>query len=392
MPPKRSPKPTAPAAERPPLLPDQGQVVVQRADLAALLTLPCSLPCTSPLDLRVVERDGATILTARATTLERDLLAGSEVPCASTGGAPASFAVRDRAHLRKVVQLLPGYPVVLRAQEFKVVLQCGMAEHALLRESEADAEPWVWDGPTATLRAGDLLEALERVRFCVSTDPKRAGLNGILVEQQDEGIARLVATDGNRLSWAECAYAGTLPPASSLVGAPLAAALVGLLGAVDPAADVVLVTREGWLRASVGGSWVAGRMFEAAFPQYRTILPRDAPVCTVTCGIQPLTATLARVSLEGGGASTEVRMRVQEGGLRWEARKVDQGEADEVCPATVDGRMDQMGFSAPYLLQALRALPKGDVRIELRATLGPVLILPEGGGGVCHVVMPVRLD
>jgi DNA polymerase III subunit beta len=55
--------------------------------------------------------------------------------------------------------------------------------------------------PAVTIR-----EMIERTIFSVSTDETRYSLNGVFVEQGDEGKVRMVATDGHRLAFEETPF------------------------------------------------------------------------------------------------------------------------------------------------------------------------------------------
>src|SRR3989442_8756576 len=55
-------------------------------------------------------------------------------------------------------------------------------------------------GPTLAIAAGTLREMIDRTLFAVSSDETRFNLSGVFLGNGDEGVLRMVATDGHRLA------------------------------------------------------------------------------------------------------------------------------------------------------------------------------------------------
>ena len=68
------------------------------------------------------------------------------------------------------------------------------------------------------------------------------------------------------------------------------------------------------------------------------------------------------------------------------------GDAYDECPLSGDGGGLEIGFNNKYLMDALKAAPADQVRLELTTGVSPCVILPTAGEeNFLYMVLPVRL-
>ena len=69
------------------------------------------------------------------------------------------------------------------------------------------------------------------------------------------------------------------------------------------------------------------------------------------------------------------------------------GSAFDRCPITGDGKGLEIGFNNRFLMDAVKAAPAEQVRLELNTPTSPCLILPKEGeaDNFLYMVLPVRL-
>ena len=68
------------------------------------------------------------------------------------------------------------------------------------------------------------------------------------------------------------------------------------------------------------------------------------------------------------------------------------GDAADQCPVSGDGQGLEIGFNNKYLMDALRAAPADQLRMEFTSGVAPCVILPaEGEENFIYMVLPVRL-
>lgn len=126
-----------------------------------------------------------------------------------------------------------------------------------------------------TLPAADLKRLLTATGYAASTEATRYYLNGVYLHAHD-GTLRAVATDGARMSIADCSAASTGP--GILVPTVAAKRVLALLGR-KPAGTVALEYSTCATQAAVTyrGERVVIDLTVYPFPQYQRVIPRDVP-------------------------------------------------------------------------------------------------------------------
>ena len=101
------------------------------------------------------------------------------------------------------------------------------------------------EGTTISIAVGTLREMIDRTLFAVSSDETRFNLSGVFVGNEDDGVLRMVATDGHRLAMIDRRLPnarlerGAIMPRKGLVEArKLLDSAVVLLRRTDGAVDV----------------------------------------------------------------------------------------------------------------------------------------------------------
>jgi len=244
-------------------------------------------------------------------------------------------------------------------------------------------EPPAVDGVAFTVAGSALANVLGCVKASIAPPDNRYGLSGAHMEDAS-GKLRLVATDGNRLAWAECEVKGE-------VKAPRRAILPGtavpLILSACGAADVVVTLADRAAEVRTEDTTIRVRLLEADFPDYRQVLPSSFKR-RVLVDRDAIAGALRRVAF----VESNVRLSVGDSGLTLSTRSIDRGEASAEVDADVTGEAMTMGISARFALDALAPMPAGRVVVELGDALSPVRLVSEAVGGAAWIVMPVRLD
>jgi DNA polymerase-3 subunit beta len=69
----------------------------------------------------------------------------------------------------------------------------------------------------------------------------------------------------------------------------------------------------------------------------------------------------------------------------------DLGNARESLPAEITGASGDIAFNVKYLMDGLKALPGGDIQMQLNEGNQPVIFTPLGGAKMTYLVMPVQI-
>ncbi|MEU6293878.1 MerR family transcriptional regulator [Streptomyces erythrochromogenes] len=232
-----------------------------------------------------------------------------------------------------------------------------------------------------TLRAPELAEALDSVRFAAGTDPELPVLGGVLFDI-DGGALRLAATDRYRMAVARSGAAGyDGPRVQVVVPSRLADAMRALL---SEDASVVLTVDGDRVALRSGDHEAAGRCLDHEFPDYRRLVRLPA-------GRRALVdvATLRR-AVETGPVREGERHEPDGPLFDLSVLKVADG-AVTVCE---DGRgaPDHVAVNRAFLLQALAAGARDQLVVEAGAPTAPLAVRRTDTEDTFSILMPVRLD
>ena len=310
----------------------------------------------------------------------------------------------DAGYLSAAVKNMPGdvVAVVVSGKDkglVRVELSSGSSSYKLVGQAAADYPVYTSDktSKVVTVSAGDLSRLLDQSLFAVASDDNRYGLNGTHLEVADTQL-RVVATDGNRLQWSQCAFDGELGVGKKhLVPRRAWSAIQKLVAALDETASVTIAFGERSVLVS-GGAWkVRSLLLEADFPDYKQVIPSTFKRSAVVDRAALQTA-LRRVMLFASDNSHTFKFQLVDadltGGTRviLTSRKVDAGEAREEVPVELTGDVLATGFNVKFLQDALGAFVGEKVTMQFGDALAPCVIIDSVAANVLSVVMPLRLE
>ncbi|HEU4395745.1 MAG TPA: DNA polymerase III subunit beta [Planctomycetota bacterium] len=239
---------------------------------------------------------------------------------------------------------------------------------------------------------GVLEDLVARTSFAAAKEKMRYALNGILLLVKGDELQG-VATDGRRLSLvqAKCRNAGK-KTSRAIVPTRALTQLVRVLREED--ATVRLAFSESQVAAATGRAVVLARLVEGAFPNFEEVIPVNCERKAVLSRDE-LTAGLRRAAVlfaaREGPAGSSVRLKFDEGKeLVVSATVADVGEAVVSIPCRFEGKGEEVGYNAGFLLEALGVCTEGDVTFEFNSRQSPGRL--SDGDRFTHVVMPVTLE
>jgi DNA polymerase-3 subunit beta len=263
--------------------------------------------------------------------------------------------------------------------EFKVV---GMPDRDYPK-LPAIAEAQTFPVETAALR-----DMIAKTIFSVSLDETRQHLAGVLFES-DGATARMVSTDGHRLSKAGHALVGG-PKLATGVLIPRKG-IVELRRAIETReAPTEIGVHDGNFVLKADDVGISVKLIDGQFPPYDQVIPKDNERAFTVSRLAFLDA-LRRVSLMSSDKTQGVRIALEKGKLRIESDNPDLGAAKEEIEIGYKGTPVQIGFNARYFIDLLAEIATADVRVELAGELDPAVVRPADGSDYVCVVMPMRL-
>lgn len=297
-------------------------------------------------------------------------------------------------HLHDIVKSLPGEELYIqRTENHYANLKAGKVEYNIVGMPDRDYPklPNHHEVSFSQVDAVALRDLIAKTFFSISTDETRYHLNGVLFECDgagDQARARMVSTDGHRLSKVERILPGG-PKLSEGVIIPRKG-LAELRRAIDPVSGQVdLGLHQGHLFVRAGEMVMSIKLIEAQFPPYEQVIPREQSKVAVLSRAGFLEA-LKRISIMSSDKTYGIKFTLEPHLLRIQSDNPDLGQGREELDVDYDGPELTIGFNARYFIEFLSEVDTPEVRLELSGELDPGVLRPPAGDYL-GVIMPMRI-
>jgi DNA polymerase-3 subunit beta len=298
--------------------------------------------------------------------------------------------------LLEIVRSLPEGDVRVRALENQWVQVSAGRSLFKLAALAKDTFPALPDVPKALAEvpAGVLTGLIDRTAFAISNQESRYTLNGALMVLKPESIT-MVATDGHRLAHVERAgekFDGVSGEMKTLVPKKAMDELRVLVDAADDVETIEFAKDESTLFFRIGPRLLTSRQLTGQFPNYEAVLPKDNNKSINLHG-DDLAAAISRVAQFADERSRAVRLKLEKGELKLSASSTEMGESEDSIETDYNGESLTVGFNAQYIIDFLKAVGPGDVRLELKDPQSAGQLRPAESEDYKYryIVMPMRI-
>jgi DNA polymerase-3 subunit beta len=378
-------------------------LVIERASLMNALGLVQGIVerrTTVPILGHVLLEPNSGSLTLSATDLE----VGIRTQVACGAGKEKSLTLNARK-LFEIVREAAGDEVKLDSLDGDwVELKCGRAKFKMMGldprsfpampsqsagKSEGGAAK---KGVKAELAINATLlgAMIDKTIFAVSPDEARYNLSGVYVEAAGGGKARMVATDGHRLSMVEREAANFKMEGGAIVPRKGLQELRKLLD--QQGEEEVKLSLDGQLAyLKRGNTEVSMRLVEGEFPDYRGVIPKQSRH-QIKIARDDLMAAIKRAAIFSNERYHGVKFALSSGSLTVSSTSPEMGEASETLDVDFKGDEFAIGFNANYVREALGVISSGeDVVLGLSDDVSPGVLTTPSDTMFTYVVMPMRL-
>jgi len=292
--------------------------------------------------------------------------------------------------LHDIVSNLPGEDVVFkRAENNWADIKAAKVAYKLVGMPDRDFPklPDHREVAFAKCDAAVLREMIDKTIFSVSNDETRFHLNGVLFEC-DGALARMVSTDGHRLSKVERSLAdGPVLPSGVIIPKK---GLVEIKRAVEGEKGAAAIAFQGpYVFVKTTDVVLAVKLIESQFPPYEQVIPKTNPK-TAVVGRGSLLEALKRASLMAS-ETRGVRFTFEPGLLRVASDNPELGEVREELEIDYKGDTVSIGFNPRYFTDILTQMVSDEIRVEVAGELDPAVVKPRDGEDYLGVVMPMRI-
>lgn len=336
-----------------------------------------------------------------ATDLEVGI--GTLVACKSPGDKSLTLNARK---LFEIVREAAGEEVSISALEKDwIEIKCGRARFKMLGldprsfpampsqstvRKEGDISRCAGVKVSLTIAATVLAGMIDKTIFAVSPDEARYNLSGVFLEACEPGKARMVATDGHRLSMIDRQVPGFTMEGGVIIPRKGLAELRKLLDRGGDA-EVTLLLDGQLASLKRGTTEISMRLVEGEFPDYRGVIPSQSKHA-ITMKRDELLAAIKRTDIFSNERYHGVKLALSSGTLTISSTSPEMGEATETLDIDYRGDEFAIGFNASYILQVLGILPaESEVTLGLSDDVSPGVITSPSDSTFTYVVMPMRL-
>lgn len=234
-----------------------------------------------------------------------------------------------------------------------------------------------------------LSEMIDKTEFAVSTDATRYHLNGVYLEIIENGMIRLTATDGHRLSFID--YEVFSKPLELKRGVVIPRkGLSELHKLLQGTKNIGIAFEKGYLYAKSENAFLFVRLIEADYPDYRQVIPQSLDK-VAKLKREDLLGALKRVSLMAHEKSKGVKLNIQDSVLSIASSNPDMGEARDEINIEYTGEASEIGFNAKYMLDCLEVMNDTDIEFHFKDKTKPGLIQSANHKNHTYVIMPMRI-
>jgi DNA polymerase III subunit beta len=346
---------------------------------------------TIPILSNYLFEAGGDRLSLTATDLDLSL----RTSCAAKVKKEGSCTIPARK-LHDYVKLLPDADITIKLLENHwVSIRCGRSNTKMvgMARSNFPSLPVFPSAGVVKIPSQVLRSMIAKTGFAIASEESRYTLNGALMVLKPESII-MVATDGHRLAHIERTdekFEGVSGELKTLVPKKAMDELKSLLDSTD-AEDIEFAKDESTLFFRIGPRLLTSRQLTGQFPNYEAVLPKDNSKSINLHGGE-LSAAISRVAQFADERSRAVRIKLEKGELKLSASSTETGESEDTIEADYDGDVLTIGFNAQYILDFLKAVGSGDVKLELKDAQSAGQLRPAENEDYKYryIVMPMRI-
>ncbi len=298
--------------------------------------------------------------------------------------------------LHDYVKLLPDADITIKLLENHwISIRCGRSNTKMVGMARSNF-PTLPVFPTAgvvKIPAQVLRGMIAKTGFAIASEESRYTLNGALMVLKPESIT-MVATDGHRLAHIERSgekFEGVSGELRTLIPKKAMDELRSLLDSTD-AESIEFAKDESTLYFRIGQRLLTSRQLTGQFPNFEAVLPKDNNK-SVTLPGNELGAAISRVAQFADERSRAVRLRMEKGELKLSASSTETGESEDTIETSYQGDSLTVGFNAQYILDFLKAVGAGDVKLEFKDAQSAGQLRPADSEDYKYryIVMPMRI-
>lgn len=338
------------------------------------------------------------LLTADSSGVEivaTDLEIGLRGRYAGEVEKPGSVTVSAKK-MYEIVRELPAEDIQITVEDgswVKVISGQSQFKLVALPKDEYPSLPDVAEEGMIAIDGETLREMIKKTLYSVGENDARYVLNGLFVHmtQAKNGLnIRMVGTDGHRLSMIDRVIDAKHREESMIIPKKAMMELRRLLEEDSSKAELRLGFSKNHALFKRDGLIMVSKLIDGNYPNYIQVVPAKSTK-QVAVSKDQFAHAVKRVSILSKEKTNAVKMQLDKNALVLSTNNPEVGEASEELAVDYKGESITIGFNSRYLMDALGAMDRESISLELNDSLSPCLITEEGDELYKCVVMPMRV-
>jgi DNA polymerase III subunit beta len=346
------------------------------AKVAGIIEKRNTIPILANILLRANDDNTATII---GTDLDIEVI--TTLDCRTD--EPGETTVNAALFTDIVKKTPPGKEISLALSDHKLAVKSGRSKFNLAT-LPTDEMPRLGNSEFShsfDIAGAELARLLGKAAFAMSTEESRYYLNGVYLHQADDKLTA-VATDGHRLARVVSDMAADLDPVI------IPRKTVAEARKVLSSGPVTVSTSAHMIRFDMGDTVITSKVVDGTFPDYTRIIPSGYSN-SVTIDAKDLSRAADRVASLVEDRTKRVEVTIADDSLTIAATG-SMGNAEDAIDAAITGEGVKFAINAPYMRETLTQAEGGDMVIEYKTGLEPVLLRPKEDENFLALIMPMR--
>lgn len=319
------------------------------------------------LDHSIIEQVPAEVDTFGVVAVPASIL--SDIVRKSSDSLPLEFSLADKGS--------------------KLIVTTGKSKFELSTLDSADFPEiaFVKNSCCFNMQVADFNKLISRTKFSMSPEENRHNLNGIYLHKENDKL-KAASTDGHRLSVSEI----TIDTKESIQGVIISKKTVleiKKLLDVTPG-DLTVTFNANQVQFELGNIVFISKLVDGTFPDYKRVIPEKTNDF-FTIKRSSFIEIIDRIAIISDDKVRSVKLELSKNNLMCYVANSKIGSGQDEVEVEYFGLGWNAGFNASYLLDVAQALQGETLKIYVKESLSPILIVDESEPESLFIVMPMRI-
>lgn len=242
---------------------------------------------------------------------------------------------------------------------------------------------------TFRVRTTFLRRLIRRTVFAVAKDESRPVFTGCCMEIKND-VLTLIATNTHRIAIATEELKEHVDDCTFIIPAETLRGIMSRINPNDTNNDVLISYAPRNLTFTFDNVFVTSRLIEGQFPPYDRVVPKSSST-QVTVPVEKFREAVEFIALMSKETEfNTIRFVFHDNRIDISSNSPEVGDAKKTINANVDGENLDISFNVDYILDVLKVIDGGRVKIELSDKYSPAAFSELNDERYIYVVTPVR--